>query len=82
MVLKNNFIKNFDYHRLLYGVNELKSDYCMTYKSQIQNVLKINKIPHCGPSKCTFCHQLKFKGCDGILKFSYEFGSTINQGLK
>ena len=33
--------------RLVYGGFGLKSDYFKTFLSKIQNVLKINNLPHC-----------------------------------
>ena len=42
--------------QLIYGTNELKSDYFMILFSEIKNVLQIHKLPHCDGTEIWWSH--------------------------
>ena len=49
MTFKQNVIDYISgFFRLVYGMNELKSHYSKTLFSEIQDVLKIDSLTHCG----------------------------------
>ena len=56
--------------RLLYDINELKSDYFMAFLIWNEIVLKINTSAHCAGSKWSFSETLSL---GGIFSFYKEF---------